>query len=178
MTQWTFKPHSWIWFGFLSPATTLASFSLNPTCSVSVCPAAGCSLNVLMLRVPTVVLLALACLLLVSRIGSVIWRNYWRPLHSPGSDRLLVSPLDGRSSKWLLWSTPAVVYDAGNHKEQTATCNSDVATGMSRQPCCFLVLLPFFFAPITNVKTRCCHACYSVTGSLEMFCLYWEHWSH
>ncbi|MEQ2168858.1 hypothetical protein GOODEAATRI_019012 [Goodea atripinnis] len=25
----------------------------------------------------------------------VIWRNKWRPLHSPGSARLMVSPLDG-----------------------------------------------------------------------------------
>ncbi|XP_054483333.1 uncharacterized protein LOC129116492 [Anoplopoma fimbria] len=43
-----------------------------------------------------VVLLVLACILLVSRLCTVIWRNSWRPLHSPGSARLMVSPLDGR----------------------------------------------------------------------------------
>ncbi|XP_075871616.1 uncharacterized protein LOC142881307 [Nelusetta ayraudi] len=49
-----------------------------------------------------VVLLVVACILMVSRICSVIWRNYWRPLHSPGSARLMVSPLDGRSSRMLI----------------------------------------------------------------------------
>ncbi|XP_041658226.1 uncharacterized protein LOC121519550 [Cheilinus undulatus] len=44
----------------------------------------------------TVVLLVVACVLLVFRVCSVIWRNYWRPLLSPGSARLMVSPLDGR----------------------------------------------------------------------------------
>lgn len=43
-----------------------------------------------------VVLLVVACVLLVSRLSSVLWRNRWRPLHSPGSARLMVSPLDGR----------------------------------------------------------------------------------
>lgn len=53
----------------------------------------------------TVVLLVVACILMVSRVCSVIWRNYWRPLHSPGSARLMVSPLDGRSSRMLIWTT-------------------------------------------------------------------------
>ncbi|KAG7524626.1 hypothetical protein JOB18_014728 [Solea senegalensis] len=43
-----------------------------------------------------VVLLVVACVLLVSRVFTVIWRNKWRPLHSPGSARLMVSPLDSR----------------------------------------------------------------------------------
>ncbi|XP_037644289.1 uncharacterized protein si:dkey-29d8.3 [Sebastes umbrosus] len=43
-----------------------------------------------------IVLLVLACVLLVSRICTVIWRHYRRPLNSPGSARLMVSPLDGR----------------------------------------------------------------------------------
>ncbi|XP_075934802.1 uncharacterized protein LOC142934211 [Anarhichas minor] len=43
-----------------------------------------------------VALLVLACVLLVSRLCTVIWRNSRRPLHSPGSARLMVSPLDGR----------------------------------------------------------------------------------
>ncbi|GAA6229432.1 uncharacterized protein LOC108885333 [Lates japonicus] len=42
-----------------------------------------------------VVLLVLACILLISRVFTVIWRNKWRPLYSPGSARLMVSPLDG-----------------------------------------------------------------------------------
>ncbi|XP_035990186.1 uncharacterized protein LOC105923790 isoform X2 [Fundulus heteroclitus] len=42
-----------------------------------------------------VVQLVVACILFVSRVCSVIWRNKWRPLHSPGSARLMVSPLDG-----------------------------------------------------------------------------------
>ncbi|XP_061784637.1 uncharacterized protein [Nerophis lumbriciformis] len=42
-----------------------------------------------------VTLLVLACILLVFRVCNVIWRNKWRPLFSPGSTRLLVSPLDG-----------------------------------------------------------------------------------
>ncbi|XP_028296642.1 uncharacterized protein LOC114479504 [Gouania willdenowi] len=44
----------------------------------------------------TVVLLVLACILFVSRVFTVIWRNKWRPLLSPGSARLMVSPLDTR----------------------------------------------------------------------------------
>lgn len=43
-----------------------------------------------------VVLLVLACILFISRVCTVAWRNRWRPLHSPGSDRLMVSPLDSR----------------------------------------------------------------------------------
>ncbi|CAN9502905.1 unnamed protein product [Ophioblennius macclurei] len=43
-----------------------------------------------------VVLLVVSCILFVSRVFTVIWRNRWRPLHSPGSARLMVSPLDGR----------------------------------------------------------------------------------
>ncbi|XP_019955840.1 uncharacterized protein [Paralichthys olivaceus] len=43
-----------------------------------------------------VVLLVLACVLLVSRVCTVIWKNRWRPLHSPGSARVMVSPLDSR----------------------------------------------------------------------------------
>ncbi|KAF3858914.1 hypothetical protein F7725_012115 [Dissostichus mawsoni] len=45
-----------------------------------------------------VVLLVLACVLLISRLITVIWRNMWRPLHSPGSARLMVSPLDAERS--------------------------------------------------------------------------------
>lgn len=45
-----------------------------------------------------VALLVLACILLIFRVCSVIWRNKWRPLCSPGSMRIMVSPLDGRSS--------------------------------------------------------------------------------
>ncbi|KAM9323423.1 uncharacterized protein KZ484_021527 [Pholidichthys leucotaenia] len=48
-----------------------------------------------------VVLLVLACILLLSRLCTVIWRNRWRPLHSPGSARLMVSPLDGRTFRVL-----------------------------------------------------------------------------
>ncbi|XP_037535198.1 uncharacterized protein LOC119412284 [Nematolebias whitei] len=47
----------------------------------------------------TVVLLVLACILFVSRFCTVIWRNKWRPLYSPGSARLMVSPLDGSKFK-------------------------------------------------------------------------------
>ncbi|KAF3698863.1 hypothetical protein EXN66_Car014550 [Channa argus] len=46
-----------------------------------------------------VVLLVLACVLLVSRVCTVFWRNMWRPLHSPGSARLMISPLDGSKFK-------------------------------------------------------------------------------
>ncbi|XP_035508785.1 uncharacterized protein LOC118321536 [Morone saxatilis] len=46
-----------------------------------------------------VVLLVLACVLLFFRICTVIWRNIRRPLHSPGSARLMVSPLDGSKFK-------------------------------------------------------------------------------
>ncbi|XP_060899766.1 uncharacterized protein LOC132978576 [Labrus mixtus] len=49
-----------------------------------------------------VVLLVLACVLLLFRLCTVIWRNYWRPLHSPGSARLMISPLDG--SKFRMFS--------------------------------------------------------------------------
>ncbi|KAF6728097.1 hypothetical protein FQA47_000592 [Oryzias melastigma] len=42
-----------------------------------------------------VVLLVLACILFISRIFTVLWRNKWRPLYSPGSARMMVSPLDG-----------------------------------------------------------------------------------
>ncbi|CAK6969379.1 uncharacterized protein LOC128368915 [Scomber scombrus] len=48
-----------------------------------------------------VVLLVLACVLLVFRICTVIWRNMRRPLYSPGSARLLVSPLDGSKFRIL-----------------------------------------------------------------------------
>ncbi|XP_072219213.1 uncharacterized protein [Leuresthes tenuis] len=48
-----------------------------------------------------VVQLVLACILLVSRLCTVIWKNKWRPLYSPGSARLMVSPLDGSKSKVL-----------------------------------------------------------------------------
>ncbi|XP_003440242.1 uncharacterized protein LOC100693225 [Oreochromis niloticus] len=48
-----------------------------------------------------VVLLVLACILFVSRFFTVLWRNKWRPLHSPGSARLMVSPLDGRTFRVL-----------------------------------------------------------------------------
>ncbi|XP_047446346.1 uncharacterized protein si:dkey-29d8.3 [Mugil cephalus] len=48
-----------------------------------------------------VVLLVLACVLLISRLFTVIWRNKYRPLHSLGSARLMVSPLDGRKFKIL-----------------------------------------------------------------------------
>ncbi|XP_076600190.1 uncharacterized protein LOC143328766 [Chaetodon auriga] len=47
----------------------------------------------------TVVLLVLVCVLLVFRVCTVIWRNYRRPLHSPGSARLMISPLDGSKFK-------------------------------------------------------------------------------
>ncbi|CAB1446471.1 unnamed protein product [Pleuronectes platessa] len=43
-----------------------------------------------------VILLVVACVLLVSRVFTVIWKNRWRPLHSPGSARVMVSPLDSR----------------------------------------------------------------------------------
>ncbi|XP_062260876.1 uncharacterized protein LOC133968712 [Platichthys flesus] len=43
-----------------------------------------------------VILLVLVCVLLVSRVFTVIWKNRWRPLHSPGSARVMVSPLDSR----------------------------------------------------------------------------------
>ncbi|XP_034468997.1 uncharacterized protein si:dkey-29d8.3 [Hippoglossus hippoglossus] len=43
-----------------------------------------------------VILLVLACVLLVSRVFTVIWKNRWRPLHSPGTARVMVSPLDSR----------------------------------------------------------------------------------
>ncbi|XP_028282970.1 uncharacterized protein LOC114449468 [Parambassis ranga] len=46
-----------------------------------------------------VVLLVLACILFVSRFFTVIWRNKWRPLHSLGSARLMISPLDGKKFK-------------------------------------------------------------------------------
>uniref|UniRef100_A0A1A8GQQ8 Uncharacterized protein n=1 Tax=Nothobranchius korthausae TaxID=1143690 RepID=A0A1A8GQQ8_9TELE len=46
-----------------------------------------------------VVQLVLACILCISRVFSVIWRNTWRPLYSPGSARLMVSPLDGSKHK-------------------------------------------------------------------------------
>ncbi|XP_041847564.1 uncharacterized protein LOC121643968 [Melanotaenia boesemani] len=49
----------------------------------------------------TVILLVLACILMVSRLCTVIWRNRWRPLHSPGSTRRIVSPLDGSTFKIL-----------------------------------------------------------------------------
>ncbi|XP_070701287.1 uncharacterized protein [Pempheris klunzingeri] len=49
-----------------------------------------------------VVLLVLACVLLFFRVCSVLWRNSRRPLHSPGSARLMVSPLDG--SKFRLFA--------------------------------------------------------------------------
>ncbi|KAK2844000.1 hypothetical protein Q5P01_010659 [Channa striata] len=48
-----------------------------------------------------VVLLVLACVLLVSRVCTVVWRNMWRPLHSPGSARLMTSPLDGSKFKMI-----------------------------------------------------------------------------
>ncbi|KAM9719583.1 uncharacterized protein ACNS7B_020354 [Menidia menidia] len=44
----------------------------------------------------TVVQLVLACIFLVSKLCTVVWRNKWRPLFSPGSARLMVSPLDGK----------------------------------------------------------------------------------
>lgn len=43
----------------------------------------------------SVVLLVLVCILLIFRVCTVIWRNIRRPLHSPGSARLMISPLDG-----------------------------------------------------------------------------------
>ncbi|XP_011614656.1 uncharacterized protein [Takifugu rubripes] len=46
-----------------------------------------------------VVLLVLACILLLSRVCTVIWRNSRRPLHSPGSAQLMISPLDTRHSR-------------------------------------------------------------------------------
>ncbi|KAM8727490.1 uncharacterized protein AB9X84_001185 [Acanthopagrus schlegelii] len=46
-----------------------------------------------------VVLLVLVCILLIFRVCTVIWRNIRRPLHSPGSARLMISPLDGSKFK-------------------------------------------------------------------------------
>ncbi|XP_068605337.1 uncharacterized protein si:dkey-29d8.3 [Brachionichthys hirsutus] len=46
-----------------------------------------------------VVLLALACVLLFFRVCTVIWKNYRKPLDSPGSERLMVSPLDPKKFK-------------------------------------------------------------------------------
>lgn len=54
-----------------------------------------CSLVVVL----SVVLLVLACILLLSRVCTVIWRNSRRPLHSPGSAQLMISPLDTRHSR-------------------------------------------------------------------------------
>ncbi|KAM4551203.1 uncharacterized protein PAE49_015067 isoform 2-T2 [Odontesthes bonariensis] len=48
-----------------------------------------------------VVQLVLACILLVSRLCTVIWKSKWRPLYSPGSARLMVSPLDGSKFRVL-----------------------------------------------------------------------------
>lgn len=48
-----------------------------------------------------VILLVVVCILWISRVFSVIWRNKWRPLYSPGSARLMVSPLDGSKFKLL-----------------------------------------------------------------------------
>ncbi|XP_030016416.1 uncharacterized protein LOC115437333 [Sphaeramia orbicularis] len=42
-----------------------------------------------------IALLVVACILFIFRICNVIWRNKYRPLYSPGSARLMVSPLDG-----------------------------------------------------------------------------------
>ncbi|XP_044074590.1 uncharacterized protein si:dkey-29d8.3 [Siniperca chuatsi] len=49
-----------------------------------------------------VVLLVLTCVLLVFQVCTVIWRNNRRPLHSPGSARLMISPLD--SSKFKIFT--------------------------------------------------------------------------
>ncbi|TKS80413.1 hypothetical protein D9C73_013354 [Collichthys lucidus] len=49
-----------------------------------------------------IILLVLACVLLIFRVCSVCWRNSRRPLHSPGSARLMISPLDG--SKFKIFS--------------------------------------------------------------------------
>lgn len=49
-----------------------------------------------------VVLLVVACVLFVFRVCNVIWRNKWRPLLSPGSARIMVSPLDGASTFRLM----------------------------------------------------------------------------
>ncbi|XP_061695665.1 uncharacterized protein si:dkey-29d8.3 isoform X3 [Syngnathoides biaculeatus] len=46
-------------------------------------------------------LLVLTCILLVFRVCNVIWRNRRRPLFSPGSARILISPLDGSKFKML-----------------------------------------------------------------------------
>lgn len=54
-----------------------------------------CSLVVVL----SVVLLVLVCILLLSRVCTVIWRNSRRPLHSPGSAQLMISPLDTRHSR-------------------------------------------------------------------------------
>ncbi|XP_053739708.1 uncharacterized protein LOC128769760 [Synchiropus splendidus] len=48
-----------------------------------------------------VALLVVACVLLVSKVCTVIWRHKRRPLYSPGSARQLVSPLDGSKFKIL-----------------------------------------------------------------------------
>lgn len=48
-----------------------------------------------------VVLLVLACILFISRFFTVLWRNRWRPLYSPGSARLMVSPLDRKKFRVL-----------------------------------------------------------------------------
>ncbi|KAM6918300.1 uncharacterized protein FYW49_007926 [Xenentodon cancila] len=45
--------------------------------------------------------LVVACILCISRFCTVTWSNRWRPLHSPGSARLMVSPLDGSKFKLL-----------------------------------------------------------------------------
>ncbi|XP_037535197.1 uncharacterized protein LOC119412283 [Nematolebias whitei] len=47
----------------------------------------------------TVVLLVLACILLVSRICAVIWRNKKQPLLLPDLERQMVSPLEGSKFK-------------------------------------------------------------------------------
>lgn len=46
-----------------------------------------------------IILLVVACVLLLFRICTVAWRNTWRPLLSPGSARLMISPLDGSKFK-------------------------------------------------------------------------------
>lgn len=48
-----------------------------------------------------VALLVLACILLIFRVCNVSWRNKWRPLLSPGSARIMVSPLDGSSFRMM-----------------------------------------------------------------------------
>ncbi|XP_061588698.1 uncharacterized protein LOC133452946 [Cololabis saira] len=48
-----------------------------------------------------IVQLVVACILCISRFCTVIWSNRWRPLHSPGSARLMVSPLDGSKFRLL-----------------------------------------------------------------------------